>query len=150
MAEENNERMSAATNEASQLSRPNDGDNVSVCSRRFSLNSALETFMNYVGCTSPLDGSDITLKQIKMLHGEMWGNHLPIQINMDNFSKNGQLYEETEDLLQKGYLQRIGDIIVIPQGIDERAIAAKYAKFGNDKIIEGLIGQFHNESKKDS
>lgn len=147
MAEENNERMSAATNEASQLSRQNDGDNASACSRRYSLNSALETFMNYVGCTSPLDGSDITLKQIEMLLGEMWGQHLPIQINMDNFSKNGQLYEETEDLLQKGYLQRIGDIIVIPRDIDEKAIAMRC---GNDKIIEGLIGQFHNESKKDS
>ncbi len=155
MAEEEKERMSTTTGVASQMSCSNYGDGPSACPSRYSHNSPLETFITSVNSTSVsstsfLDGSNITLKQAKMLFGEMWGQSLPTPVNMDNFRKDGLLYEETKDLLQKGYLRCGENGLEIPESVDVKAIAARCMKSGNDEIIDGLMEQFAQQSKNEA
>ena len=144
------ERMRMTTDAASQVSCSNYGEGLSVRPSRYPLNSPLETFMISVNCTSSLDGSNITLKQANMLFGEMRGQSLPTPVNMDNFSEDGQLYEETKGLLEKGYLRCGENGLEIPESVDVKAITARCMKSGNDEIIDGLMGQFSRQSENET
>ena len=139
MTEENNERISAATNEASQLSRPNDGDNVSACSRRYSLNSALETFMNSISRTRPLDGSDLNLRQVKMLCNHIYGfgQNFPISVTMKELCEDANI-DDVNDLIRKGYLKQAGDSDFLIQELVVKALIDMLQKHNVDESVRHL------------
>ncbi len=101
-----------------------------IHSCRYSIPSPLETFMKSSYSMNRLDGSDLSQNLIERLL-ELFD---PSIVKVD-----GQLAEEINVLIEKGYLEWVGDNqIRISDGVDRNAIIEKRVKPFNDRIIKDL------------
>ena len=97
---------------------------------RYSIPSPLEDFMNGSYSVSCLDGSDLSQNLIVRL--------LEI-FSQDIVKVNGQLDEEMKVLVEKGYLEWVGDSLIrISERVNKDALIEKRVKQSNDEIIKNL------------
>ena len=97
---------------------------------RYSIPSPLEEFMKNSYAINRLDGSDLTQNLIGRL----------VELFEPGIEKvDGQLDEEIKVLIEKGYLEWVGDShIRVSDGVNREAIIEKRVKPSNDRIIKDL------------
>ena len=96
-----------------------------------------------LGCSSPLDGSDLNQSQIQKLLSLALGQR-PIRVKIGDLCKDGQLVDDAKVFLEKGYLVRVeNDYVEIPESVNMAALVEKITKPYNDiRIKQMYTGSF--------
>ena len=108
-----------------------------VPNRSYSQDSGLEKFMSSVS-TFPHhnDGSDLNYSQLRRLCGLFRASGSRVTLKVADLSTNGQLDDEILELINKGYMERMGnDYIIIPETVNQAAIIRRFVEPSNIKRI---------------
>lgn len=109
-------------------------------SRCYTLDSELEKFMNSVpSFTHRKDGSDLNYSQLKRLCGLFQAAGSRAMFKVADLGTNGQLDDEILELINKGYVERMGDdYIVIPEEVNQAEVIRKFVEPSNIKRIREM------------